>query len=215
MYTGHAAAEGEGHAVDALGVDPHRAAHHPVLHGGAHLQAPARAIQHEEQGGGKENGQAHDEQAVARNVDGLGRVPRAHQPLRQGGADLARTEDRAERLLHHQGQAPGGQQGIQRTLVQLADHRQFHQPADGAGDEEGQDDGEEEVIGPEGRGVLFGQRGNHEGGVGADGEELAVGHVDHAHLAEDDRQPQSHQQQDAEHGQAVEALHGRDGTKFR
>ena len=42
-----------------------------------------------------------------------------------------------------------------------------------------------------------------------------MGHVDHAHLTKDDRQPQGHQQQDAENGQAVEALHGRDGTKFR
>jgi len=46
-------------------------------------------------------------------------------------------------------------------------------------------------------------------------EELAMGHVYHAHLTKDDRQTQSHQQQHAEHRQAVETLHGRDGTKLR
>ena len=34
-----------------------------------------------------------------------------------------------------------------------------------------------------------------DGDVGAKREELAVGHVDDAHLAEDDRQPQGHQQE--------------------
>jgi len=40
-----------------------------------------------------------------------------------------------------------------------------------------------------------------------------VGHVDHAHLAEDDRQAECHQQQHAEHRQAVEALHDGDGAE--
>jgi hypothetical protein len=52
------------------------------------------------------------------------------------------------------------------------------------------------------------------GDVGADGEEFTVGHVDHAHLPEDDGQAQRHQQQHAENREAVEALHGEDGAEF-
>ena len=46
------------------------------------------------------------------------------------------------------------------------------------------------------------------GRVGADHHQFAVGHVDHAHLAKDDRQSECHQDQDASQREAVEKILG-------
>jgi hypothetical protein len=55
--------------------------------------------------------------------------------------------------------------------------------------------------------VGLGQRREQVDGVGADGHELAMRHVDHAHLAEDDGQAEAHQQQHGKQAEACETLH--------
>ena len=86
----------------------------------AHLQAPARSEQQQRDAGGDQQRQAHDEQAVDLDFDRVGDLQRAHHPVRQFDADLARAEAGAEGLLHDQAQAPGREQRIERTLVEAA-----------------------------------------------------------------------------------------------
>ena len=57
---------------------------------------------------------------------------RAHQPVRQFDADLARAEHRAVGLLQDQAQAPGREQRVERALVEMAYQRPFDQHAERA-----------------------------------------------------------------------------------
>src|SRR3978361_807833 len=52
------------------------------------------------------------------------------------------------------------------------------------------------------------------GDVGAEDHELAMGHVDDAHLAEDDRKTERHQHVDGKQDQARKALHDEDGAQI-
>ena len=75
-----------------------------------------------------------------------------HEPSSQSGSvgltSLGPMKVRKD-LLHAQAQAPGGQQRVQRPLVEVADQRPLGQPADGKGQHEGEQDGERKVIGDE------------------------------------------------------------------
>jgi hypothetical protein len=51
-------------------------------------------------------------------------------------------------------------------------------------------------------------------GVGANGHELAMRHVDDTHLAEDDGQAQAHEQQHGKQAQPGKALHQADVEHF-
>jgi hypothetical protein len=53
----------------------------------------------------------------------------------------------------------------------------------------------------------------HPGDVGAEDHELAMRHVDDAHLAEDDGKPERHQDVDREQDQPGKALHDEDGAE--
>lgn len=50
--------------------------------------------------------------------------------------------------------------------------------------------------------------------IRAEDHELAVRHIDHAHLAEDDRQTERHEHVDREQNQAGEALHRQNRAEF-
>ena len=78
-----------------------------------------------------------------------------------------------------------------------AQHEQFHRHADQGRRREAGDDGDDDRAG---------LRGSEGGGIGADHVERAMGEVDHAHDAEDQRQPGREQEQHHAELQAVEQL---------
>ncbi len=135
-------------------------------------------------------------------------------PLRQLDADLARAEHGAIGLLQHQAEAPGRQQRIERALVEMPYQHPFHQHSQRAGCDEGQDHRQEEVAAEQARQIGLEEIRGHPGDVGPEDHELAMGHVDDAHLAEDDRKPERHQDVDREQDQSRKALHDEDGAKI-
>ncbi len=72
---------------------------------------------------------------------------RAHHPRRQFDADLARSEDRAERLLHDEAQSPGREQGIERPSVEMAYQQPLDRKAERARHDKGDHHSGEEVTG--------------------------------------------------------------------
>jgi hypothetical protein len=81
------------------------------------------------------------------NLDAVGHFQRTQHPLRQFDTDLARTEHRTIGLLQDQAQAPGGEQRIERTLVEMTDQRPFDQHPQRAGRQKRKPHREEEVSG--------------------------------------------------------------------
>src|SRR5487761_2802702 len=75
------------------------------------------------------------------------------------------------------------------------------------GDQERTQNGHDEVVGHEGREVGFRQFRKRIDGIGANGHELSMGHVDDAHLSKNDGKSQGHQQQYAEQAQSGKPLH--------
>ena len=134
-------------------------------------------------------------------------MPRSQHPFRQLDADLARTEDRTISLLQDQAKTPGREQRIQRTLVEMPDQRPFDQHSERTGRDERQNHREEEVAGKQTRQVGLKEIRCHPGDVGAEDQELAMRHVDDAHLAEDDGEPKRHQHVNRKQDQPGEALH--------
>ena len=84
-----------------------------------------------------------------------------------------------------------------------------------AGDDERDRHRDEEVAGEEAGQIVLEQMRGQIGHVGAEDHELAVRHVDHAHLAEDDRETERHQHEDGEQDQAGKALHRRRSSRAR
>ena len=82
----------------------------------------------------------------------------------------------------------------------------LEQHADAAGGEEGDRDRHQQVERQRARQVVVEQRLHRVGGVGADGQHLAVGHVDDAHDAEGDGQPQRGEQEHAGQRQPVDQV---------
>ena len=211
---GNPAAESKGEPVDAPRVDAGGAAHGAVGHDGAHLQTPTRAEQEQRHQRRDDDCQAHHEQAVDLHLDRARDGERAHHPLRQLHADLTRPESRAEGLLHDQAQAPGREQGIERARIEVADEQPFDSQAERARDDERDRHREKEVTAVQARKIGLEQVRGEIGHVGAEDHELPVRHVDHAHLAEDDRKSERHQKKDREQDQAGEGLHRKDRTEF-
>ena len=141
-------------------------------------------------------------------------MQRAEHPLRQFDADFTRAENRAIGLLQDQAQTPGGEQRIQRALVEMPYQHPFHQHSERPGRDEGQYHREEEVAGEQSGKIGLEEIRGHPGDVGAEDHELAMGHVDDAHLAEDDRKTERHQHVDGKQDQAREALHDEDGAEI-
>ena len=157
---------------------------------------------------------AHHEDAVDRHFDGVGDLLGAEHPLRQLDADFARAENRAIGLLQDEAEAPGRQQRIQRALVEMADQPPFDQHAERAGGDECEHHREKEVSGKQRRQIVLEGAGGEPGDVGAEDHELAMGHVDDAHLAEDDGKPERHQHVDGKQDQARKALHDENGAEI-
>jgi hypothetical protein len=123
---------------------------------------------------------------------------------RVGDFHVLRAEDHARCLDQHQRQAPGGEQGFQRAAVEPANHRALEQHADRGSGEEGHRHGGQQVpvelVGEE----AAEQALHGIGGIGADHQQFAVGHVDHAHHTVGNRQAQRGQQQDGAEAEAGE-----------
>ncbi len=105
--------------------------------------------------------------------------------------------------------APGQQQRLERPPVQETDDAALEEEARRSRHEEGDRQGDEEVVVEGGGHVELEPSLDHEGGVGPQRHQLAVGHVDHAHQPEDDRQPEGHQQENGGEREPLEA--GLDG----
>jgi hypothetical protein len=89
----------------------------------------------------------------------------------------------------------------------MPDHRPFDQEAERAGHDEGHDHRDEEVSAHESGRVILAEMRAQIGHVGAEDHELAVRHIDHAHLPEDDRETECHQHEDREQDEPGKALH--------
>jgi len=154
-----------------------------------------------------DRGQHQHEHPVDRNVESGNRRPGTEQPLGQHRAHFLGADEGTKALLHREADAPGGEQRVERPLVQVADECPLDQPAGDERKKERQQHGERKVVRQQRRCMLFDERRAEIDGVGADGHELAMRHVDDAHLAEDDRETETHQQQHREQAQPREALH--------
>jgi len=138
-------------------------------------------------------------------------VPRgvAHEVPRRGDRDVGRTEDRAKRLLKRERHAPGGEQALQRALVEPLDDAALQHRADQRSRDERHRKRSDEVVvkGAALRAKHGGEnRLRHVGRVGADHHDLAVRHVDHAHQTVGDGEAQ---RGDEQHGAEAEAAEKR------
>jgi len=205
-----AAAEAEGIAVDLFGIDANGAGHDAVLHHRADLPAPARLVHDVRHRKRDQHGEAHHEDAVDRHFDGISDLLRPEHPLRQFDADFTRAEDRAIGLLQDQAQPPGREQRVQWPLIEVSDQRPFDQHSERTGGDERQYHRQKEVSAEQAREIGFKGRRGQIGDVGAEDHELAMRHVDDAHLAKDDGKAERHQYVDGKQDQASEALHRED-----
>ena len=133
-------------------------------------------------------------------------LDRAGHPRRVADLAIGGTEDRAHELLQHQTQSPGGKQGFQRPAVQKTDDAAFDGDPERAGHQESGGNGDEQRQVESGRRIQAERFLDHECGVGAEHDHLAVGHVDDAHHAECDRETDGGQQQNRSQAEALEQL---------
>ena len=200
-HSGQAAGKGKGNGVNPARGDTHGRSQRPVLHDGPDLQTKRGPVKPQIDRKQAKERDARDKDAVPRNrqvpdgpafLEGLGQM----HGLKIG------AEEKLDDLLNNHAGAPGGQQAIERALVEKADQTDFQQEADQRGHEKCCRDRviEIEMQTEVGAPVLakqapqgtdqnpHGVRVRHdERGVGAEHHHVPVGHVDDAHHAERDR----------------------------
>ena len=115
-----------------------------------------------------------------------------------------RAEDAAHQLLQHQADAPGGQQGFERAAVEKADDAALQRRTHERSGHEGHRHRGQQVPVKQARQEFLKHALHHVGGVSADHHQLAVRHVDDAHEAIGDGQPERHQQQDGAQAETAE-----------
>ena len=140
----------------------------------------------------------------------------AGHEARVGHFLVGSAEDRTHRLLQDQTDAEGGKQGLQGSAIEEADDAPLQNDAHQGGKEESHRQGDDQIeVDPGGRHP--GAKGflDHIGGVAAQHDHLAMGHIDDPHDAESDGKTDGGQQQDAAQGQALEQIGGKaDGGQF-
>ena len=120
---------------------------------------------------------------------------------RAAAQQVARSPDQHHQILDHQGQAEGRQQLKQfRRMIDPPQQHHLDQHADRRDDQPGGDDAAPES---DRAGKSLGQR---ERDIGAEHVERAMGEIDDARHAEDDRQPRRHQKQRRRAGKAGQEL---------
>src|SRR6267143_1670189 len=130
----------------------------------------------------------------------------AREPWRHRELLGREPPDQPDALLEHHGQAEGEQQPLQRVLdVDPAQQRGLDEHTEDA-DEDRRDD---QRAGKPERALHLVRR------VGAEREERAVGEVDDADHAEDDRQAQRHQHVQRPQHESVQQELGEDGRRHR
>ena len=200
----HARAERESHAVHLARPDAHGVRHRPVLRHRPHFEAEGRVADDRHDRGQHGEREQDDPDAVVGERDSARELQGAAHPFRVADFPVGRPEDRADRLAEDEAHTPGGQQGFQRPPVEPADDGPLQPRAERRGGEEGRRrrDGERqaEELRREGAEQFL----DHEGGVGADHHHLAMRHVDDAHDAECDRQPDRRQQEDRSQADPLE-----------
>ncbi len=129
-------------------------------------------------------------------------MPAQHEAVQRIGiiADGEAAEGRADtghgRAEHDQrclgedeAEAPGGDDGVERAVIEMADDQYFHQRAHGGGDQRADEDGERQ---------RHAGMGGGDGDIGAAHDEFAMRQIDHAHHAEDDGEAAGGQNQKGE-----------------
>ncbi len=97
------------------------------------------------------------------------------------------AEHQAARLLQRQDEPVGQQHLIEMVArVKRAEQQRLEQQAEGDGERHRQQDGEEQISG---------ELGQREGEIGPQHVEAAMGQIDDAQDAEDQRQPARHQEE--------------------
>src|SRR5215467_5569444 len=186
-------ADGERQAVDAIDVDAHEGSRLAVLGGGPHHAARMRPLHEGEESKGEAEGDGEGDdlrevEGGAQDADDDRGLPGPHE------AEIAGPEHESH-VLERGGQSDGGED---LNVVAGPHHPAHHEGVDAEPDDEEEGRGHEEdevrVDAPESEGP--------EREVHAQHQELAVGEVDHAHDAEDQRQPHRDEGVDAaqQHG---------------
>ena len=203
---GDTRAEPEGHHVHTAGGHAAASGHVAVLGDGAHVEAQAGLVQ--QQPGQRHHGQgeADDHDAVVRQHQVGQHLDTAGQPVGVGHFDVLRTEQHAHQLDQDQADAPGGEQGFQWPAVEVTNHRALQGHADDGGHAECHRQCHQWVQRQGLGGVALEQDLHHVGGIGAEHQHLAVGHVDHPEQAEGDGQAKRGEQQDRAQAHAAEGL---------
>ncbi len=204
---GQPGADGKGHGVHVAGGHTQARRHVAVLHDGPQPPPAAAAVEIEVEQRHGHDDQADDKDALIGQDDAVADFKAAGQPGGADHVDVGGAEDGARRLLQHEGHAVGRQQRVERPPIEVADHRHLQKNAQGRGDEKGDRQRQHKPdaqldAAQVGRQDLLAEVG----GVGADHDELAVGHVDDVHQAKRKRQPQGDQQQDRTETQSVKDL---------
>ena len=111
-------------------------------------------------------------------------------------AEERSAEFEAHRLLKENRDAPGREQRVEETAIQVADDQALDRQPDQRGHHEGDRNGRQEAeMQPDAR---------HDGRVGAHHHEIAMGHVDDAHRAVGDGEAKGDHEQDRAEAQAYE-----------
>ncbi len=208
-HPGDPGAEAEGQRVDPRGADPHRRGHRAVLGHGAHMQPERGPIEDQRDRAQHDEAEQDDVEPVPGDGEAADRVEAAGHPTGVGDRSVRRAEDRAHRLLQDEPDAPGRQQGFERPAVQETDHRALEDDPDRAGDEKPHRDRDDEIgAEPVRRQECAKELLADKSGIGAEHDHLAMRHVDDAHHAEGDGEPDRGQQQHAAEADALEQIGG-------
>ena len=200
-HTRDAAADGEGAAVDQAGIDSDRPTHGAILDRGTNAQTNSRAVNQQQKAAEQEKGERHHKDAILRNINRLRRLKRPKKPFRKRGGDFARSEDASKRLLHDEAQAPGGEQGIEWSSIEKANHAPLDERSGGRRHDEGDHDGENKIVRRERGEFVVRDLGAEVHHVGSERHKLTVGEIDDTHLAKDDGQTEGHKQENTEEAQ--------------
>ena len=184
-------AEREDAGEEPFLVDAERRHHLAILSRGAHQHAPGRAVEDEPDERENERSERDQQQVVSR--EGVAEeVDRALEAGRARAEQLARAPDQQHEILDDERDAEGREQLKQnRRVVDAAQQQHFDQRADHGDAERGEHD-----RGPEANGAAepVGQRVTD---IGAEHVEGAMGEIDDAGYAENDREAGSDEKQRA------------------
>ncbi|MPL89757.1 hypothetical protein SDC9_35799 [bioreactor metagenome] len=174
-------ADAEGGHVDPAGADAERLGHVGVLHRGAGDQPGLGEFQHAPDRHQHQHGKADQHEVVDRHLIGADLHPaeRRRDPLH------GIAEDHRDAAHHQHRQPPGGQQAVEDAPVEPLDH----QPLDDDAEHPHHDGSEDQ----DGHPLVDAGIGRDDDGIAAQHQELAMGEVDDAHHAEDDRKARGQQ----------------------